>query len=338
MKILLTGSAGFIGNHMALRLLAEGHRVESIDNVNSYYDPKLKEARLKRIESAKGAERHSLHRIDLADKAAVDDVFSSFKPDVVVHLAAQAGVRYSLESPQTYVDSNVTGFLNILEGCRHNPVKHLIYASTSSVYGANRKMPFKESEATSHQLSFYAATKKANEAMAHSYSALFGIPTTGLRFFTVYGPWGRPDMALFKFTECMLKGKPIDVFNFGKHKRDFTYVDDIVESIVRLVEKAPVANEGWDAFAPDPSSSFAPYRICNIGNSAPVDLSAYIEAIEDVLGVKAERNLLPLQKGDVPDTWADSSALESITGFRPRTSVKDGVRRFVEWYREYYRA
>jgi len=333
MKVYVTGVAGFIGSTLAMRLLKDGVEVSGMDNLNAYYDVRLKERRLERLKTFPG---FSFEKMDLAESDRIKKSITSFKPEAIVHLAAQAGVRYSLENPQAYVDSNITGTLNILEACRLHPVKHLIYASTSSVYGIAENMPFSEKNHTSHQLSFYAATKKANEAMAHSYSSLFEIPTTGLRFFTVYGPWGRPDMALFLFTKNILEGKPINVFNHGHHKRDFTYVDDIVESIVRLIPKPPKLNEEWDALHPDPSFSRSPYRIFNIGNSTSVELIDYIHAIEKALGKKAEMNLLPLQKGDVPNTLADCSALEKWTGFRPNTPVETGISNFVKWYREYY--
>jgi UDP-glucuronate 4-epimerase len=315
------------------KLLASGDEVVGIDNLNAYYDVKLKEARLARLQGLPG---FRFERLDLADAAGMAELFRRARFDRVVHLAAQAGVRYSLENPQAYVDSNITGTLNVLEGCRHNRVQHLVYASTSSVYGANTKMPFSVHQAATHPLSFYAATKRANELMAHNYAALFRLPVTGLRFFTVYGPWGRPDMALFLFTKNILAGKPIDVFNHGHHKRDFTYVEDIAEGVVRALDRVATPNPAWRSDDPDPATSSAPYRVYNIGNNRPVDLSHYIETLEQCLGRKAQRNLLPLQPGDVPDTFADVSDLERDVGYRPTTSVEEGVAAFVEWYRGYY--
>jgi UDP-glucuronate 4-epimerase len=334
MKVLVTGAAGFIGSHVAHQLLDRGDEVVGLDNLNDYYDVSLKQARLARLQERPG---FSFARLDLADREGIAALFAREKLQRVVNLAAQAGVRYSLEDPHSYVDSNVTGFLNILEGCRHHEIEHLVYASTSSVYGAHTNMPFSVHEHVDHPLAIYAATKKANELMAHSYSHLFGLPTTGLRFFTVYGPWGRPDMALFLFTRKILAGEPIDVFNHGHHKRDFTYVDDIAEGVVRALDRPAQPNPDWSSAAPDPASSSAPYRIYNIGNSQPVELVRYIEVLEECLGRKAEKNLLPLQPGDVPDTFADTSDLERDVGYRPATPVEEGVRRFVEWYREYYR-
>ena len=334
MKVLVTGAAGFIGSHVAHYLLDRGDEVVGLDNLNDYYDVSLKEARLARLTARKG---FTFARIDLADREGVAALFAKERFNRVVNLAAQAGVRYSLENPHSYVDSNVTGFLNILEGCRHHDVEHLVYASTSSVYGAHTNMPFSVHEHVDHPLAIYAATKKANELMAHSYSHLFGLPTTGLRFFTVYGPWGRPDMALFLFTRKILAGEPIDVFNHGHHKRDFTYVDDIVEGVVRALDRPAQPDPTWSSEQPDPASSNAPYRIYNIGNSQPVELVRYIEVLEQCLGRTAQKNLLPLQPGDVPDTFADTTDLERDVGYRPDTSVEEGVRRFVDWYREYYR-
>lgn len=333
MKILVTGAAGFIGSHVAHLLLDRGDEVVGLDNLNDYYDVSLKEARLGRLV---GRDGFRFARLDLADRVGVEALFASEGFDRVINLAAQAGVRYSLENPHSYIDSNVTGFLNILEGCRHHGVEHLVYASTSSVYGANTRMPFSESQNVDHPLAMYAATKKANELMAHSYSHLFRLPTTGLRFFTVYGPWGRPDMALFLFTRKILAGEPIEVFNYGKHKRDFTFVDDIAQGVVRACDKVARPNPDWSSDSPDPASSNAPYRLYNIGNNQPVDLLRYIEVLEECLGRKAERTLLPLQPGDVPDTYADASALVEDVGYRPDTPVEEGVRRFVEWYREFY--
>jgi UDP-glucuronate 4-epimerase len=338
MKILVTGAAGFIGYHTARRLIQRGDEVVGFDSVNSYYDPELKERRLALLaEEARGSDGGwAFVRANLANQERLHQTFAEHRFDRVIHLAAQAGVRHSLTNPHDYVESNVTGFLNILEACRHSQVPHLTYASTSSVYGANTKMPFSEHAGVDHPLQFYAATKRANELMAHAYSHLFRLPTTGLRFFTVYGPWGRPDMALFLFTKNILEGKPIQVFNQGDHTRDFTYVDDIVESVIRISDRIAQPEQGWSSDDPDPATSNAPYRIYNVGNAAPVKLSAYIEAVEDVLGMKAERELLPLQLGDVPDTFADVTELQAATGYRPAMPVKEGVRRFVEWYRGYY--
>lgn len=335
MKILVTGTAGFIGSTLALRLLARGDEVIGIDNVNDYYDPTLKEARLARVKAHKG---FTEVRGDLENKELVAETFKKHKPNRVVNLAAQAGVRYSLENPYAYIDANVLGYLNVLEGCRYNDVEHLVYASTSSVYGSHTNMPFTVHESVDHPVSLYAATKKANELMAHTYSHLFNVPTTGLRFFTVYGPWGRPDMALFLFTKNILAGKPIDVFNHGKHKRDFTYVDDIVEGVIRTLDNVATGNPDWDSKKPDPATSDAPYRIYNIGNNKPVDLEHYIHVLEECLGKKAEKNLLPLQAGDVPDTYADVSDLVRDVDYKPDTSVETGIANFVEWYREYYKA
>jgi UDP-glucuronate 4-epimerase len=331
-KILATGAAGFIGSHTAQRLLADGHEVVGVDNLSEYYDVSLKEARLKRL----AHHNFSFVKLDLADEAAVAALFAREKFARVVHLAAQAGVRYSLQDPHAYVRSNVTGTLNVLEGCRHNGVEHLVYASTSSVYGANTNMPFSVHRGADHPLSLYAATKRSNELMAHNYSALFGLPTTGLRFFTVYGPWGRPDMALFLFTRNILEGKPIDVFNHGHHRRDFTYIDDIVEGVVRTLDRVAQPDADWDGAHPDPASSSAPFRLYNIGNNRPVELMRYIEVIEECLGRKAQKNLLPLQLGDVPETYADIDDLVRDVDYRPATPIEVGVRRFVEWFREYY--
>jgi len=333
MKVLVTGTAGFIGSHVAMKLLERGDEVIGFDNLSDYYDVNLKQARL-----AKFA-RHQNYRhvtADLADRQAVEACFSEHKPHRVVHLAAQAGVRYAAENPHIYVSSNVTGTLHVLEGCRHNGVDHLVFASTSSVYGANSRMPFSEHQPTEHPLTLYAATKKANEMMAHSYAHLYGIPCTGLRFFTVYGPWGRPDMALFLFTKAILAGEPIKVFNRGRHQRDFTYVGDIVEGVVRCLDNPAAANPAWDGMLPDPATSLAPYRIFNIGNQRPVELLDYIDVLEGCLGRKAEMVMLPLQPGDVPDTYADASELSAATGYRPATSVQVGVSKFVDWYLDYY--
>ena len=334
MKVLVTGTAGFIGYHTAEYLLARGDEVIGFDNVNDYYDPSLKEARLARLDGKPG---YSFVRADLADRDAVEAAFADHKVDRVVHLAAQAGVRYSIENPHAYIDSNIIGTLHILEGCRHHEVEHLVYASSSSVYGANTRMPFSVHDNVDHPLALYGATKKANELMAHTYSNLYGVPTTGLRFFTVYGPWGRPDMALFMFTKNIIEGKPIDVFNYGKHTRDFTYVDDIVEGVVRTLDNVAAANPNWDGDQPDPGTSRVPYRIYNIGNSSPVELMEYIRCIENAVGKKAEMNLLPLQPGDVPDTYADVKALVDDVDYRPATPVADGVRKFVNWYVDYYK-
>jgi len=333
-KVLVTGAAGFIGFHLSKRLLRDGDHVVGLDNLNSYYDVQLKFDRLRQLEAEPG---FSFNRLGLEDTEAIGELFSRERFDVVVNLGAQAGVRYSLENPRAYIDSNIVGFTNILEGCRHQGVKHLVYASSSSVYGANTKMPFSIHQNVDHPLSLYAASKKANELMAHTYSGLFNLPTTGLRFFTVYGPWGRPDMALFLFTRAILEGRPIDVFNHGKMQRDFTYIDDIVEGVVRVMGRIPVPSEGWDGMAPDPGTSFAPYSIYNIGNNSPVELSRFIEALEECLGRKAEKNYLPLQAGDVPATYADIDDLSRDVGFRPSTPIEAGIARFVSWYRDYYR-
>ena len=333
MRVLVTGAAGFIGSHLSERLLARGDEVLGYDNLNAYYDPALKEARLARLRPQDG---FSFGRASLEDRAAREAAFDDFKPQRVVNLAAQAGVRYSLENPHAYIDSNIVGFLNILEACRHRGIEHLVYASSSSVYGANRKLPFAVEDSVDHPVSLYAASKKANELMAHTYSHLFGLPTTGLRFFTVYGPWGRPDMALFLFTKKILAGEPIDVFNHGHHTRDFTYVDDIVEGVIRTLDRVPGPDPAYDPLAPTPASSLAPYRVYNIGNHQPVQLLRYIEVLEDCLGRKAEKRLLPMQPGDVPDTEADVEALRRDTGYSPATPIETGVRRFVEWYRAFY--
>ncbi|MCL4721421.1 MAG: NAD-dependent epimerase [Gammaproteobacteria bacterium] len=334
MKILVTGAAGFIGSATSQHLLARGDEVVGLDNLNDYYDVNLKRARLARLQKFP---RFRFVLLDLADRAGMDALFAGERFDRVVHLGAQAGVRYSIENPHVYVDSNVVGTLNVLEGCRHHAVSHLVYASTSSVYGANTRMPFSVHQNVDHPLSLYAATKKANELMAHTYASLYGLPVTGLRFFTVYGPWGRPDMALFLFTRNILEGKPIDVFNYGNHRRDFTYIDDIVGGVVAALDRIAVGNDLWDSNVPDPGTSRAPYRLYNIGNSQPVDLMRYIEVLEERLGRKAEKNLLPLQPGDVPDTWADVEDLVTDVGYRPATPVETGVGRFVDWYLDYHK-
>src|SRR5688572_20942729 len=333
MCVLVTGAAGFIGARLSEVLLARGDEVFGFDDLNAYYDPRLKQARLERLQPYPG---FRFLRGSLEDRSAVDGAFASFRPDRVVNLAAQAGVRYSLENPHAYVNSNVTGFLNVLESCRHRGVEHLVYASSSSVYGANRKLPFSVDDNVDHPVSLYAATKKANELMAHTYSHLFAVPTTGLRFFTVYGPWGRPDMALFLFTRHILAGEPLDVFNHGHHTRDFTYIDDIVEGVIRTLDRVPSGDPAHDPMDPSPASSAAPFRVYNIGNQTPVPLLEYIAIIEAALGRKADLRLLPLQPGDVPDTRADVSALRRDTGYAPSTPVETGVRRFVEWYLAFY--
>lgn len=334
MKILVTGAAGFIGSALILRLLKRGDIVIGIDNHNDYYDPALKEARLSRHTNHPN---YSHLRIDLANRAAIDECFAVYKPLRVVNLAAQAGVRYSIENPLAYIDSNIVGFAHILEGCRNNGVEHLVYASSSSVYGANTSMPFSVHQNVDHPLSLYATTKKSNELMAHTYSYLYGLPTTGLRFFTVYGPWGRPDMALFKFTKAILSGKLIDVYNYGKHRRDFTYIDDIVEGVMRVLDRPALPNQDWNSDSPDPGSSIAPWRVYNIGNSKPVDLMDYINAIERALGKKAEKNLLPLQPGDVPETYANVDDLVEQFNYKPATPVEEGVTLFIKWYQEYFK-
>jgi UDP-glucuronate 4-epimerase len=335
MNVLVTGAAGFIGMHLSERLLARGCKVTGIDNMNDYYDPQLKRDRLSRLA------RHSDFRFreqDIANHAATQALFKSDAFEVVVNLAAQAGVRYSLKNPHAYIDANIVGFMNILEGCRHHAVKHLVYASSSSVYGGNERIPFAESHAVDHPVSLYAATKKANELMAHTYSHLYGLPTTGLRFFTVYGPWGRPDMALFLFTKAILEGRPIDVFNEGRMQRDFTYIDDIVEGLVRTIDRPPTEQPEYDRQSGIPGDSWAPYKVFNIGNQGPVQLLDFISAIERALGKKAQLNLLPMQPGDVQFTFADVTALTEWTGFKPSMSIERGVERFVDWYREYFGA
>ncbi len=333
MKVLITGTAGFIGSTVALKLLNRGDEVIGIDNVNDYYDVSLKEARLAKLKPHPG---FTEIRGSLEDKKLIDQTFASRKPDRVINLAAQAGVRYSLENPGAYIDANLVGFCNILEACRHNQVKHLVFASSSSVYGANTSMPFSIHDNVDHPLSLYAATKKANELMAHTYSHLYGLPTTGLRFFTVYGPWGRPDMALFLFTKSILEGKPIDVFNFGNHRRDFTYIDDIVEGVVRVTDRIASSNPQWNSDTPDPGTSKAPYRLYNIGNNNPVELKRFIEVLEQALGKQAEKNFLPLQDGDVPATYADITDLIEDVGYKPATPIESGIGRFVGWYRDFY--
>ena len=334
MKLLLTGAAGFIGSTVAHRLLARGDVVVGLDNLNDYYDVRLKHDRLARLTPQPG---FRFVKLDVADREAVEKLFAAEHFDRVIHLAAQAGVRYSLQNPHAYIDSNVVGFMNVLEGCRHGAVQHLVYASSSSVYGGNTKMPFSEHDSVDHPVSMYAATKKANELMAHTYSHLFGLPTTGLRFFTVYGPWGRPDMALFLFTKAILEGRSIDVFNHGHMQRDFTYVDDIVEGVIRVLDRVAVPDAAYRSERPDPGTSNVPYRVFNIGNHNPVPLLDFIACIEDALGMKAVKNLLPLQDGDVPATYADVDSLSAWTGFVPKTDIRTGVARFVAWYRDYYR-
>jgi len=333
MRILVTGTAGFIGNELALKLLVRGDEVLGVDNVNDYYDVSLKEARLVRITPNTA---FTELRCNLEDREQINKAFAEFNPQRVVHLAAQAGVRYSLENPQAYVSANLEGFVNILEACRHNDIEHLVYASSSSVYGANTQMPFSVHNNVDHPVSLYAASKKANELMAHTYSHLFNLPTTGLRFFTVYGPWGRPDMALFLFTRAILAGEPINVFNHSKHKRDFTYIDDIVEGVIRTLDHVASPNPEWNSDSPDPATSNAPYRIYNIGSNSPVELMRYIEILEQCLGKTAEKNFLPMQKGDVPATFADVDALIKDVDYKPDTSIEVGIAKFVQWYRDYY--
>jgi UDP-glucuronate 4-epimerase len=333
MKLLVTGAAGFIGFHTSKLLLERGDEVVGLDNLNGYYDPTLKVARLDILQQYPA---FRFTKTDLADRDSVDQIFRTEKFDRVVHLGAQAGVRHSIENPHVYIQSNVTGFMHILEGCRYNQIRHLVYASTSSVYGADTKMPYSESQSADHPLTLYAATKRANELMAHSYSSLYGLPTTGLRFFTVYGPWGRPDMALFRFTKNILAGSPIDVFNNGNHRRDFTYVDDIVKGVAAALDHIPIADAAWDSDNPNPASSNVPYRLYNIGNQQPVTLLRYIEVLENCLGRKAQKNLMPSQMGDLPDTWADVAALVRDVGYSPSTPLEQGVKHFVEWYLAYY--
>ena len=344
MKILVTGAAGFIGSHVCLSLLERGDAVIGLDNLNDYYSVSLKEARLKRIEefcqsvivSKKTCGEFQFVKMELADRPGIETLFKDSKFDKVIHLAAQAGVRYSIKNPYAYIDSNIVGFLNVLEGCRHNNIKHLIYASSSSVYGANESLPFSVHDNVDHPLSLYAASKKSNELMAHTYSHLYELPTTGLRFFTVYGPWGRPDMALFLFTKAILADEPIDVFNYGNHTRDFTYIDDIVEGVIRTLDRNAASDPEWNGTKPDPGTSKAPWRVYNIGNNNPVKLETYIEAIENALGKKAKKNLLPLQPGDVPDTYADVQALVDDVAYQPNTSIEEGIGRFVKWYLGYF--
>ncbi|MFB2837424.1 NAD-dependent epimerase [Floridanema evergladense] len=333
-KILVTGVAGFVGFFVAQKLLDRGDEIIGLDNINDYYDVNLKYARLAQLE---GRPNFTFYKLDLADREGMENLFVEHQFDKVAHLAAQAGVRYSLKNPHVYVNSNLVGFINILEGCRHQNIQHLLFASSSSVYGANTKMPFSAHDNVDHPVSLYAATKKANELMAHTYSHLFNLPTTGLRFFTVYGPWGRPDMALFTFTKAILSGKPIDVFNYGKMRRDFTYVDDIAEGVIRTLDKIPEPNPEWSGENPDPSASKAPYKIYNIGNNQPVELIRFIEVLEDCLGIKAEKNMLPLQPGDVLATYADVDDLARDVGFKPSTPIEIGIDKFVKWYRSYYK-
>jgi UDP-glucuronate 4-epimerase len=331
---LVTGAAGFIGMHTSLRLLERGDKVIGLDNLNDYYELSLKQARLARLLPNPN---FSFHQLDVADRKGMAALFANLKPDRVIHLAAQAGVRYSLTNPYSYIDSNIQGFINILEGCRHNNVQHLVYASSSSVYGGNKTLPFSEHHSVDHPISLYAASKKANELMAHAYSHLFGLPTTGLRFFTVYGPWGRPDMALFLFTKAILSGQPIDVFNHGNMVRDFTFIDDIVEGIIRVADKPATINAAFDPTKPDPATSSAPFRVFNIGNNQPMPLLGYIQALESALGISAKKNFLHMQPGDVPATASDTDELDAWVGFKPNTAVSDGVERFVSWYRGYYK-
>ena len=333
MKVLVTGAAGFIGAALCERLLARGDEVVGIDNLNDYYEVSLKEARLARLTGRSG---FRFERLDLADRAGMERLFASEGFAGVVNLAAQAGVRYSLENPHAYIESNVVGFLHVLEGCRHHGVGHLVFASSSSVYGANTAMPYSVHHNVDHPYSLYAATKKGNELMAHTYAHLYGIPSTGLRFFTVYGPWGRPDMAPIKFARAIVAGRPIDVYNYGNHRRDFTYIDDIVEGVVRVLDRPPQGNPEWSGDAPDPATSRAPWRVYNIGNHEPVHLMRFIELLEENLGRTAQKNLLPLQPGDVPDTYADVSDLKRDVGYQPATPIEEGVRRFVDWFRDYY--
>lgn len=333
MKVLVTGAAGFIGAFVSRALLDRGDEVVGLDNMNNYYDVSLKEARLARLQGLKG---FNFVKLDLADRPAIEHLFTEERFDGVINLAAQAGVRYSIENPYAYMDSNIVGFLHLLEGCRHNSVKHFVYASSSSVYGANTHMPFSVHDNVDHPLSLYAASKKANELMAHTYSHLYGIPTTGLRFFTVYGPWGRPDMALFLFTKSILADQPINVFNYGRHRRDFTYIDDIAEGVIRVLDRPAQPNPDWNGATPDPGSSMAPWRVYNIGNNQPIELLHYIHLLEQYLGKKAEMHLLPLQPGDVPDTYANVDDLVADIEYKPKMTVEEGVSRFIDWYKSYY--
>ena len=335
MRVLVTGAAGFIGYHTAKALLERGDEVIGLDNLNTYYDVKLKEARLNQLQGRQG---FTFHKLDLADRAGMERLFAEGRPQRVIHLGAQAGVRYGMENPHAYVDSNIVGTLHVLEGCRHTGVEHLVFASSSSVYGANTTMPFSVHQNVDHPLSIYAASKKANELMAHTYAHLYRLPVTGLRFFTVYGPWGRPDMALFKFTRNILAGEPIDVFNNGHHARDFTYIDDVVEGVLRTADRIPAPNPDWSGAHPDPATSSAPYRIYNIGNHQPVELMHFIGVLEKALGREAKKNFLPMQPGDVPATFADVDDLVADVGFAPATPIEDGIARFVKWYRDYYGA
>ncbi|MEQ5808615.1 NAD-dependent epimerase [Alteromonas sp. NFXS44] len=336
MKVLVTGAAGFIGSFVAAQLTERGDEVVGIDNLNDYYDVSLKEARLERVSSLPSGHLFTFIKMGVEDRAAMEALFAEHKFDKVVHLAAQAGVRYSLENPHAYIDANIVGFMNVLEGCRHNQVKHLVYASSSSVYGANESMPFAVEDNVDHPVSLYAASKKANELMAHTYSHLYGLPTTGLRFFTVYGPWGRPDMALFLFTKAILEDKPIKVFNYGNHRRDFTYIDDIVEGVIATLDNDAKTDDSWSGKSPNPGSSKAPWKVYNIGAQTPVHLLTYIETLEKALGKEAEKEMLPMQKGDVPDTYADVEALVKDTGYRPSTDIDTGIAKFVGWYRGFY--
>jgi UDP-glucuronate 4-epimerase len=331
--VLVTGAAGFIGMHVAQRLAADGHAVVGVDNLNAYYDPRLKQARIAALEALSG---FRFEKVDIADRQAMADLFASHRFSHVVHLAAQAGVRYSLTDPHAYADANLTGFLNVLEGCRHAGCRHLVYASSSSVYGANTRIPFSTSDNVDHPLSFYGATKKANELMAHAYAHLFALPATALRFFTVYGPWGRPDMAMWLFTDAIMQGRPIKLFNHGRMRRDFTYVDDVVEAIARLLPRPPSPNPVWSGNAPDPATSRAPWHVYNIGNSSPVEVTEVVRLIEEAVGKPAVRELLPMQPGDVPETYADVADLERAVGFRPKMSIAEGVRRFIDWFRIYH--
>lgn len=335
LNILITGAAGFIGFHLSKRLLEDGHDVVGIDNLNQYYDVNLKEKRILQLVNYKN---FKFNKTNLADRTAMEEIFQNGAFDVVINLAAQPGVRYSLTNPYSYIDSNIVGFTNILEGCRHNKVTHLIFASSSSIYGMNTKIPFSVSDNVDHPVSLYAASKKANELMAHTYAHLYGLPCTGLRFFTVYGPWGRPDMAYFSFTKAIMEGQPIDIFNFGNMKRDFTYIDDIIEGVTRVVHKIPQPNPNWDRANPNPGSSYAPYKLYNIGNNNPVELMRVIELLETNLGKKAKKNMLPMQAGDVPITYADVDDFMKDVGFKPGTPIEEGIKKFVEWYREYYNA